>query len=132
MNYIDRLKSLVGLSKKDTTYLNAVFPYLGNNVIWTAPTTQNFIEKGLYLNSDLYSFLYIKLFGGVNKIGKEHLMALPFPRISVSDHKKIAKLCSAAIVGSSDKALQEFIHHEIFNLTNDEVSHVQEVVNAAR
>lgn len=84
------------------------------------------------LNSDLYSFLYIKLFGGVNKIGKEHLMALPFPRISVSDHKKIAKLCSAAIVGTSDKALQEFIHHEIFNLTNDEVSHVQEVVNSAR
>lgn len=84
------------------------------------------------LNSDLYSFLYIKLFGGVNKIGKEHLMALPFPRISVSDHKKIAKLCSAAIVGTSDKALQEFIHHEIFNLTNDEVSHVLEVVNSAR
>ena len=57
MNYIDRLKSLVGISKKDATYLNAVFPYLGNNVIWTAPTTQNFIEKGLYLNSDLYSII---------------------------------------------------------------------------
>jgi phage portal protein BeeE len=57
MNYIDRIKSLVGLNKKDSTYLNAVFPYLGNNVIWTAPTTQNFIEKGLYLNSDLYAII---------------------------------------------------------------------------
>jgi tRNA1(Val) A37 N6-methylase TrmN6 len=84
------------------------------------------------LNSDLYSFLYIKLFGGVNKIGKEHLMALPFPKISVSVHKKIAKLCSSAIAGSSDEVLQEFIHLEIFRLTNDEVSHVQEVVNSAR
>jgi tRNA1(Val) A37 N6-methylase TrmN6 len=84
------------------------------------------------LNSDLYSFLYIKLFGGVNKIGKEHLMALPFPRISISDHKKIAKLCNAAIAESTDEALQEFIHHEIFGLTNDEVSHVKEVVNSVR
>ena len=84
------------------------------------------------LNSDLYSFLYIKLFGGVNKIGKEHLMALPFPKISVSDHKKIAKLCDAAIAGSSDEALQEFIHREIFELNNDEVSHVENVVNSVR
>jgi HK97 family phage portal protein len=57
MNYIDRIKAALGFNQKDSTYLNAVFPYLGNNVIWTAPTTQNFIEKGLYLNSDLYAII---------------------------------------------------------------------------
>jgi HK97 family phage portal protein len=57
MNYLDRIKTALGLNQKDSTYLNAVFPYLGNNVIWTAPTTQNFIEKGLYLNSDLYAII---------------------------------------------------------------------------
>jgi HK97 family phage portal protein len=57
MNYIDKIKAALGFNQKDATYLNAVFPYLGNNVIWTAPTTQNFIEKGLYLNSDLYAII---------------------------------------------------------------------------
>jgi len=57
MNYLDRIKKALGLNQKDSTYLNAVFPYLGNNVIWTAPTTQNFIEKGLYLNSVLYAII---------------------------------------------------------------------------
>jgi tRNA1(Val) A37 N6-methylase TrmN6 len=84
------------------------------------------------LNSDLYSFLYIKLFGGVNKIGKEHLTALPFPKISASEQKIITKLTSTAIAGSSDEALQKFIHHVVFKLTDDEVSHVQEVVNSFR
>lgn len=84
------------------------------------------------LNSDLYSFLYIKLFGGVNKIGKEHLMALPFPNISTSDQSMIAKLCGMAIAESSDESLQEFIHYGIFKLTNAEVAHVKEVVNSVR
>jgi HK97 family phage portal protein len=78
MNYIDLLKSKLGLSKKDNTYLNAVFPYLGNNVIWTAPTTQNFIEKGLYLNSDLYSIISLI----INK-----LAAAPIVTYEIKDEK---------------------------------------------
>lgn len=84
------------------------------------------------LNSDLYSFLYIKLFGGVNKIGKEHLMALPFPKLSVSERKKITNLYRIALAESSDDELQNFIHHEIFDLNDDEVSHIRNVVDLHR
>lgn len=84
------------------------------------------------LNSDLYSFLYIKLFGGVNKIGREHLMALPFPNLSVSDQSNIADLCNTAIAVSSDESLQEFIHYEIFKLTYTEVAHIKEIVSLVR
>lgn len=81
MNYLDRIKSLIGLNKKDSTYLNAVFPYLGNNVIWTAPTTQNFIEKGLYLNSDLYSIINLI----INK-----LASAPVVTYEIKDQKALA------------------------------------------
>ena len=96
MNYIDRLKSLVGISKKDATYLNAVFPYLGNNVIWTAPTTQNFIEKGLYLNSDLYSIINLI----INK-----LSSAPIVTYEVKDQKALNyyKSMSASMPNSGSK-----------------------------
>lgn len=96
MNYIDRIKSLVGLNKKDATYLNAVFPYLGNNVIWTAPTTQNFIEKGLYLNSDLYSIVNLI----INK-----LAAAPLITYEIKDQKafKYYKSMSGTMPNSGAK-----------------------------
>jgi hypothetical protein len=59
-------------------------------------------------------------------------MALPFPSISISERRKIAKLCSNAMIGSSDEALQEFIHHEVFKPTFEEINHVKEVVNSVR
>jgi len=84
------------------------------------------------LNSDLYSFLYIKLFGGVNKIGKEHLMALPFPKLSVPERNKIAKLYQKTLSESSDNELQNVIHREIFDLSDDEISHIRNVVDMFR
>jgi HK97 family phage portal protein len=80
MNYIDRIKAALGFNQKDSTYLNAVFPYLGNNVIWTAPTTQNFIEKGLYMNSDLYSIINLI----INKVS-----AAPIVVYEVKDQKAL-------------------------------------------
>ena len=41
------------------------------------------------LNSNLYSYLHLKLFGGVNKIAKENLMALPLPKLSATQNKTI-------------------------------------------
>jgi predicted RNA methylase len=85
-----------------------------------------------FLNSDLYSFLYMKLFGGVNKIGKEHLMHLPFPKITASQRNKIDKLCRCAISRGSDDDLQTLIHKEVFELTDKEIEYLRDVVTSIR
>ena len=96
MNYIDRIKEAFGLTKKDAKYLNAVFPFLGNNVIWTAPTTQNFIEKGLYLNSDLYAIINLI----INK-----LSSAPIVTYEIVDEKalKYYKTMSKSLTNSGAK-----------------------------
>ena len=83
-----------------------------------------------FLNSDLYSFLYLKLFGGVNKIGKEHLMALPFPELSPSLKKMIDRMSKSVVKSGADVDLQRFIHKEVFNLTNEEILYIQKVANS--
>ena len=83
-----------------------------------------------FLNSDLYSFLYLKLFGGVNKIGKEHLMALPFPELSPSLNKMIDRMSKSVVKNGADDDLQRFIHKEVFNLTNEEILYIQKVANS--
>jgi predicted RNA methylase len=85
-----------------------------------------------FLNSDIYSFLYLKLFGGVNKIGKEHLLSLPLPRITPTQRKKIDGLCQAVIDGEPDDKLQHYVHHTIFGLTEAEIEYVREIVDLAR
>ncbi|HBE90754.1 MAG TPA: hypothetical protein DDW41_06120, partial [Candidatus Andersenbacteria bacterium] len=54
------------------------------------------------LNSNLYSYLHLKLFGGVNKIAKENLMALPLPGISSIEDKQIRELTEEAIRRNND------------------------------
>ena len=77
------------------------------------------------LNSDLYSYLHLKLFGGVNKIARENLMALPFPSLNLVNHEKLRALVNDAIENEDDGPLQDFIHFEIFNLTIEEIAHIK-------
>jgi hypothetical protein len=76
------------------------------------------------LNSDLYSYLNLKLFGGVNKIAKENLMALPLPRLNdvtaKSFHEIVLKTCQSG----NDEELQEFVNTKIFDLTAQEIEHI--------
>lgn len=76
------------------------------------------------LNSNLYSFLHLKMFGGVNKIAKENLMALPFPEINKTAQQTIHKLVMKAIGTLDDAALQKYINEEIFHLTPVQVAHI--------
>jgi len=79
------------------------------------------------LNSDLYSFLNVKMFGGVNKVARENLEHLPMPRLS----KKQANILTAmvrAYDGDDDTALQEFVHVCIFGLTDSELAHIRNLV----
>lgn len=69
------------------------------------------------LNSSVASFLYRKMFGGVNKIGKEHLLALPVPAVSERQMRWIAEeLDCAPDIGSLER-MDEFVAIELFGLS---------------
>jgi hypothetical protein len=78
-----------------------------------------------FLNSNLYSYLHFKLFGGVNKIAKENLMALPFPKITVEDNSIIKKLTIEALKTGKDEPLQKYINENIFKLSKEEIEQIQ-------
>lgn len=82
------------------------------------------------LNSDLYTFLHFKLFGGVNKIAKENLMALPFPKLTKQQNDFLGNLIDSLDMDIDDKQIQEFINYEVFGLTPSEVEHISSVVSA--
>ena len=76
------------------------------------------------LNSNLYSYLHLKLFGGVNKIAKENLMALPLPGISIEENISINRLTQDAIQRENDGYLQEYINKKIFKLSENEIEYI--------
>ena len=78
------------------------------------------------LNSQLYSYLNIKLFGGVNKIAKENLQALPLPKISDKENLYIKKLVMKIVETSDDTYLQNYIHKNIFGLSKSEIDYIFE------
>jgi hypothetical protein len=90
----------------------------------------NIVELDIYtimgiLNSNLYSYLNIKLFGGVNKIAKENLQSLPIPKLSSSDNIYIKKLVMDIIENNTtDDILQNYINKNIFNLTDVEIRYI--------
>lgn len=80
------------------------------------------------LNSNLYSYLHLKMFGGVNKIAKENLMALPLPNVSPEQNRIIKELIQDAVKRDNDDFLQKYINEDIFHLSQDEVDYVDGVV----
>ena len=78
------------------------------------------------LNSHLYSYLNIKLFGGVNKIAKENLQALPIPEISQKQNSDMKELVIRAMKTSDDSDLQNYIHQDIFELSESEIKHISQ------
>ena len=82
-----------------------------------------------FLNSTLFQFMYIKLFGEI-KILKGNLMELPFPEISSSDNEKITALVDAILKGDIEK--QEVIDRYIFaiyGLTEQQISYIRRTVD---
>jgi len=79
------------------------------------------------LNSGLYSFLHIKMFGGVNKVARANLEALPLPQLNDIEIQRIHNFLRN---GDYSKA-EEFIHTQIFALTDSEISRVRLVIGAS-
>lgn len=78
-----------------------------------------------FLNSDLYSFLYRKLFGEI-KILKGNLSELPFPKISAEANLEIEKLIDK-IIASQDVSLINTLQkkiYDLFQLSEEETEYV--------
>lgn len=78
-----------------------------------------------FLNSNLYSFLYRKLFGEI-KILKGNLLELPFPMISVDTNAQIEMIIDQILL-SQDELLVETLQRiifESFQLTEEEILYV--------
>lgn len=64
-----------------------------------------------FLNSELYQYLYMKLFREI-KILKGNLLQLPFPEIDSKTDKLISNMVDGVISGKADdKILQDFIYN---------------------
>lgn len=82
------------------------------------------------LNSDLYSFLHRKLFGGVNKIAKANLKRLLFPDLTLDERNTLSQLTKGVLAGESDEGLQAFIHEKLFGLSPKEIAHIRNVLSS--
>ena len=80
------------------------------------------------LNSNLYSYLYLKLFGGVNKIAKGSLMSLPLPNITKDQDSLIKEMVIDVMNGSTDEKLQQYINRDVFKLTEEEIDYINSAV----
>lgn len=82
-----------------------------------------------FLNSSLFQFMYIRLFGEV-KILKGNLIELPFPEISTADNETIVSLVDEILDGNGAK--QEEIDNYIFavyGMTDEQIAYVRRTVN---
>lgn len=83
-----------------------------------------------FLNSDLYSYLHFKLFGGVNKVAKENLCALPFPALTPEQTEKLGTFLSDVLSAGNDEPFERYLSSEVFRLTESEADYVRSVSRA--
>ena len=82
-----------------------------------------------FLNSDLFQFMYSKLFGEV-KILKGNLAELPFPEISADMDKKISGLVDAVLRGeTAERDGIEDLVFSIFDLSDEQINYIMRSVN---
>ena len=81
------------------------------------------------LNSELFSFLYQKMFGEV-KILKGNLLQLPFPEISEEQDTRILALVDSIISGCTEnvESLQAEVY-SLFNLSQEQIQHIRSKVS---
>ena len=74
-----------------------------------------------FLNSSLFNFLYVKRFGDL-KILKGNLAALPFPKVSPEEDKRLSVLVDSALLGDKEapKEIDSMIY-SLYQLSKDEI-----------
>ena len=82
-----------------------------------------------FLNSSLFQFMYIRLFGEV-KILKGNLIELPFPEISPYDNETLSSLVEDVLRGDNAKqaAIEDYIF-SLYGLTKKQITYIRRTVN---
>lgn len=82
-----------------------------------------------FLNSELFQFLYIKMFGEV-KVLKGNLCQLPFPRLTSDEDSEFSLSVDEILKGNNAKIveLQNKIN-EFYRLSNEEIKYIRGVLN---
>ena len=83
------------------------------------------------LNSDVIDFMHLKMFGGVNKVAKEHLMDLPLPALTSEQNMTMSLLAKEAVMNDDDSKLQNYINHDVFGFGDEIVSYIKSCVQSA-
>ncbi|MBQ7193791.1 MAG: N-6 DNA methylase [Synergistaceae bacterium] len=82
-----------------------------------------------FLNSSLFQFVYIKLFGEV-KILKGNLIELPFPEITKQENKQLSSLVDEVLNGDNTKqAVIDNYVFSIYDLTEEQILYVRKIIN---
>jgi hypothetical protein len=83
----------------------------------------------LFLNSELFQFAYMKMFGEV-KVLKGNLCALPFPKLAATDETMFADVCDR-ILGNDQLASSESQQriYDYYGLSPKQIKHIKEVVH---
>lgn len=148
-NYIFYDRSSFQQVAKDEIYRSSkklVYKFISNKLVFAMDTNKSLFLNSAnilipnipgmsmetimaFLNSKLYQFLYIKLFGEI-KILKGNLIELPFPSIKEEKDKRIKSLITTYIKSPSKK-LEEQIEIEVYNLfglTNNERELIDNII----
>lgn len=99
------------------------------NILIPAIPSMNTKTVMAFLNSSLFQFMYIKLFGEV-KILKGNLIELPFPELSETENNILTALVDEVLSGDNSKKeiIEKFIF-SIYGLTDNQIMYVKRIVN---
>lgn len=98
------------------------------NILIPAIPSMNIKTVMAFLNSPLFQFVYMKLFGDV-KVLKGNLLEMPFPKISREDDERLQLLVDEILRGDdSRKAEIEDIVFSIYDFNDEQVRYIKDVV----
>ena len=80
------------------------------------------------LNSSAASYLYVKLSGRVNKIGKEHLLALPIPLVTSTQDDDIRQMLSDSPNAATMQRLDDYVARKLYGLDDAEALYIKSVM----
>ena len=98
------------------------------NILIPSVDTMSMKTVMAYLNSELFQYLYSKMFGQV-KILKGNLMLLPFPKITQKQNNEILEIINELLKGNNKRetTLQNIIF-ESYHLNTKQIQHIKKEI----
>ena len=117
----DRL--VFAYDNKGSLFLNSA------NILIPCIPSMNIKAVMAFLNSSLFQFMYIKLFGEV-KILKGNLIELLFPQISETENNELTGLVNDVLDGDHSKeAIIDNYIFALYGFTNDQIAYIRRTIH---